>query len=600
MGKSSVTTTATDEATTTEQHLGLRLAALLADRFKLTDSQAARLTGDVEWRVFRRGDITVASSDDGRGRAWMIVSGRMQRKDGSEELGAGSFLQEGRAVRPMLVAGMLNRVIDEVSAHAPVLAVERAIAVRVPNQPTRATVMAVAVGPGLDPRYELSRLNDGLSLLGQSVALWPRRVDLRLGVPGIAEAEIGAPGHFEVAELLHRVEEEHDHLVLELGTRPTAWSRRALESSDHVAVVVRSGTKAEQLDELNQLLDHTPPLVDRVLVVLGEGSEAASGTAELVDRLQCASVLHLDISQRGEAARVARTITGHATGLVLSGGGARGFAHLGVYRALSDLGVDVDFFGGSSIGTPLAAAMADGYPPDELEPLVARLFADVLDYTVPVVAFTEGRGIAEAATEVFGDRDIEDLRRPFFGISTNLTRSNMHVHRRGSVVHTIRASCAVPGLMPPVPHNGHLLVDGGVTNNLPVDVMRGLCPHGDVLAVDVVPREGPAAREEFGLWVSGTRMLRERVRGRSPVPPMSMTLMRALTVGSGNRHEEMRLSDLADHLIDIDVDRVPMFAFGRVIEIARRGYEAALPQIETWLESRTDGKGAANVALDTP
>jgi hypothetical protein len=79
---------------------------------------------------------------------------------------------------------------------------------------------------------------------------------------------------------------------------------------------------------------------------------------------------------------------------------------------------------------------------------------------------------------------------------------------------------------------------------------------------------------------------------------MSMTLMRALTVGSGNRHKEMCLSELADHLIDLDVDRVSMFAFDRVLEIARRGYELALPRVESWLENRQSGKEPSHVAAD--
>jgi predicted acylesterase/phospholipase RssA len=596
MGIGPATTPSTSTAKP-DEHLTMRLADLLTDRFQLTSAQTERLVEDVQWRVFKRGDLT---SPPGEGREWLILSGRMQRKDTAAEIGAGSFLQEGRAIRPLLVAGLVESAVDDVSVRAPELAVARALASRPAAEPARASVIAVVVGPGLDPRYEVFRLRDGLATLGSTIALWPRRVDLRLGVPGISQSEFGDPGHFAVAELLHRLEESHDHLVLELGTRPTAWSRRALESADHVAVVIRSGTDPAELDRVMRLLDHAPLLVERTLVMLGEPGAIASGSSDLLDRMQCDQTLHLDTGESGEADRIARTITGHATGLALSGGGARGFAHLGAYRALTELGVEVDIFGGSSIGTPLAAAMADGYPPDELEPLVARLFADVLDYTVPVVAFTEGRGIAEAAQEVFGDRHIEDLRRPFFGISTNLTRADMHVHRRGSVVHTIRASCAVPGLMPPVPHNGHLLVDGGVTNNLPIDVMRELAPYGAVLAADVVPREGPEAREEYGLWVSGTKMLRERFRGRRPAPPMSMTLMRALTVGSGNRHKEMQLTDLADHLIGIDVDRVPMFAFDRVIEIARRGYELALPQVESWLESRGNGKETSDVAIDAP
>lgn len=569
------------------KHLRDRLAEHLAAWFELGRSESKALASDVEWRVLKRGDLTSSLGNGAGGRQWLILSGRVSTVHG-DEIGPGSFLEEGRVTRPLLVAGIPLTRLDAAADGSTALSVARALAARDEPRLERATVTAVVTGEDLDGRYEVFRLTGGLAEIGPTLPLWQQRVDTLLDTPGISDTETGEPGDFEVNQLLHRLEEEHDHLVLEVGRQPTAWSRRVLDSADHIVVVLRSTSRPSE--ELLRLLDHAPLLTDRVLVLENDRGTVPSGTHHLLDELRCDYALHMDLTRPGEAARIARTITGHGRGLVLSGGGARGFAHLGVYRALTELGVAIDIFGGSSIGTPLAAAMADGHPPDELEELVARLFADVLDYTVPLVAFTEGRGIARASAEVFGERDISDLRFPFFGVSTDLTESDTHVHRRGSVVHAIRASCAVPGLMPPVPHEGHLLVDGGVTNNLPIDVMRRVAPRGEVIAVDVVPSEGPSAREEFGLWVSGTRMLRERLRGRRPAPPISMTLMRALTVGSGSRHKEMGLAALADRLIDLDIDRVPMFAFDRVAEIARRGYEMSLPQIEAWLEPR-DGLG---------
>lgn len=169
---------------TPDEHLTSRLAALLADRFGLTTSQTEQMVEDVRWRVFRRGDLTFSSRDHGEGREWLILSGRMQRRDGATEIGAGAFLQEGRAVRPLLVAGLAESAVDDVSVRAPELAVARALAALPAAEPACATVTAVVVGPGLDPRYEVSRLRDGLATLGPTIALWPRRVDLRLGVVG--------------------------------------------------------------------------------------------------------------------------------------------------------------------------------------------------------------------------------------------------------------------------------------------------------------------------------------------------------------------------------------------------------------------------------
>ena len=175
--------------------------------------------------------------------------------------------------------------------------------------------------------------------------------------------------------------------------------------------------------------------------------------------------------------RLARLVSGNATGLVLGGGGARGFAHLGVWRALTELGVDVDAIGGASIGAPLGAGMALQIATDELVPMAAELFHDLLDYTVPVVSLIKGERITAQHHQDVRRLDLRDLWLPFFCVSTNLTRSEVEVHDRLDAATAIRASVAIPGVLPPVPFNGDLLVDGGVLNNLPCDVMRAV-GHG--------------------------------------------------------------------------------------------------------------------------
>ena len=105
---------------------------------------------------------------------------------------------------------------------------------------------------------------------------------------------------------------------------------------------------------------------------------------------------------------------------------------------------------------------------------------------------------------------------PFFCVSTNLTRSRVEVHDRGDPATAIRASVAIPGILPPVPFDGDLLVDGGVLNNLPCDVMRATGMVDRVIAVDLSPPVGPRAHEDFGLSVSGWKALRAQFGAASP------------------------------------------------------------------------------------
>ena len=87
---------------------------------------------------------------------------------------------------------------------------------------------------------------------------------------------------------------------------------------------------------------------------------------------------------------------------------------------------------------------------------------------------------------------------PFFCVSTNLTRSRVEVHDRGDAGTAIRASVAIPGILPPVPFDGELLVDGGVLNNLPCDIMRATGAVHRLIAVDLSPPSGRGRREDFG------------------------------------------------------------------------------------------------------
>src|SRR5260370_5499619 len=174
-------------------------------------------------------------------------------------------------------------------------------------------------------------------------------------------------------------------------------------------------------------------------------------------------------------------------GLVLSGGGARGFAHLGIIRALREARIPIDFVGGVSIGAIVAAGVAMGWSDDEMRQRYRRCFVDtnpVNDYTFPLIALTRGRKVTRLLQNEYGDTHIEDLRQPFFCISANLTTGSAFEHRAGPVAQALRASVAIPGVMPPVFRGNHILVDGATINNLPVDVMQRHAP-GLVIGSDV-------------------------------------------------------------------------------------------------------------------
>lgn len=169
---------------------------------------------------------------------------------------------------------------------------------------------------------------------------------------------------------------------------------------------------------------------------------------------------------------------------------------------------------GTSMGAVMAAFLALDLGADERTARAKAALCDLMDLTLPLAGLVKGGRMAELAEREFGGRDLEDLWRPCLAVSTNLTRSEPAVHRRGSIVKALRASVALPGIVPPVVYGGELHVDGGVLDNLPVRQLRRASPRGPIVAVNVSPSAGPRATEDFGLSLSGWGLLARRLRPR--------------------------------------------------------------------------------------
>ncbi|UCF09641.1 MAG: patatin-like phospholipase family protein [Candidatus Bipolaricaulota bacterium] len=176
-------------------------------------------------------------------------------------------------------------------------------------------------------------------------------------------------------------------------------------------------------------------------------------------------------------------------GLALGSGGARGSAHVGVLKALEEHGLVPDVIVGSSMGAQVGGAFAAGIPSDTLisqwqTASFARLVKTLLP-TIPWGGWSSGTEISRMMHRLVGEVRIEDLPITFAAVATDLQTGRPHVLTEGSLVQAIRASLSVPGLFTPVWVDGHLLIDGGVTDPLPVDVTRSL--GADVVAaVDVL------------------------------------------------------------------------------------------------------------------
>jgi NTE family protein len=186
-------------------------------------------------------------------------------------------------------------------------------------------------------------------------------------------------------------------------------------------------------------------------------------------------------------------------GLALGSGAARGWAHIGVINALSEVGIRPDCVAGTSIGALVGAAYASGKI-RSLEELARgldwRKVVSFFDVVFPRSGLIDGRKIADSVREHVEPGNIEDLPLPFRAVSTDLVTSGEVVIKDGDVVEAVRASISVPGMFTPVRRGAMILVDGGLVNPVPVSVARRMGADY-VIAVDLttdLPGQGSAKR----------------------------------------------------------------------------------------------------------
>ncbi len=569
----------------------------------------------VEWRRVEAGEVVLREGDVSDA-VYFVVSGRLvatqHQPDGSEqrlqEMGSGEIMGElglidgaprsatVRALRDTTLARFSTASFETlIERHAGLaLHVARSVVRRAgrPRSGARAASIAVAVTAPIDSEPFLQPFLAEIARFGTTFHLSSRRVDDMLNEVGIAQRHVEDVGVPRLSEFLHQADVENDHVIYEADAERdlTTWSRRCLRHADRVVLVVSAEPDADEERRLRQLVDELRQLEGVpwwVAVVHQRGSARPSASAALLNRYGAQEIIHVATGANTDITRLARLATGRGLGLVLSGGGARGFAHIGVIRALHEFGIAVDRVGGASIGAPIGAGVAMGLHPAELLETVSKQFRHLLDYTVPVVSVLKGARISKSIDESLGGMDIEDLWLGYYCVSTNLTASRLEIHDRGELALAVRASVAIPGVLPPVPYRGDLLVDGGVLANLPVEPMRAHPGIGTVMAVNVASATGPRARTDYGMSISGWQALRSRFgRQRSPYPSLAGVLMRTMIVGS-LRDQPHGDDESGDLFLEIECKGVNMLAFDKVEPVAKIGYETARPIIEQWLATRT-------------
>ena len=563
------------------------------------------------WTTLERGAITTEPMS---GVLHLVISGRVQAllrsDDGTDwrvidEAGRGDALGEHalfnetappawlRAVRDSVLVTFTAAQIEQLIAQQPALLREVLRLVARGPRPARspataACVTNVALVPAqtdvaLDELVE--RLRTVLSHYGEVLVLTGERVDALSDEPGLAQS---APDSFAERNLLAWLDAQegaYRFVLYQADPVDTPWSRRCVRMADRTLVVARAGSDPTP-GALEQALfaGPDPGAHETLLLLHPDGAQPPRGTrAWRLARPRFEDHLHLRWDHASDFARLGRLLAGRALGVVFGGGGARGFAHIGVLRALEEAGIAIDAIGGTSMGASIAAQYAMGKSPEQIAALNVRVWQQLRPhktYTLPLLSLVGSAKSLACAQLMYGDTDIEDCWLPFFCVSSNLTTAQMHVHRQGSLRWAATASASIPAFAVPVLDGRQLLVDGGLLNNVPADVMRELgC--GTVVAVEVSPESDAAFTAER--VPSPWEVLRSRFTpGALPVrfPSLFEVALRASMLTSVHRAKlTMEEADLCLHP---PIDRFGLLDFDRLDAIVETGYAYTREMLQSW------------------
>ncbi|HMB25171.1 MAG TPA: cyclic nucleotide-binding domain-containing protein [Anaerolineales bacterium] len=454
------------------------------------------------------------------------------------------------------------------------------------------TLLPLCVGQPLADFTE--QLTHSLNALGATLFIDAARFDQMYGKPGASSTPLDHPLSLVINAWLDEREREHKFTLYETASplghegKLTSWAQRCLEDAD-IILLVADADDDPNLTEIEKALAALQTRA-RLELVLRHPAERAlpSGTARWLAVRHVQAHYHVRNGCQSDFRRMARRVAGKPVGLTLAGGGARGWAHLGVLRALEEANIEVDWVAGASMGSIVAAGSALGWSSEKLCEL-ATTFSNpkkLLDYTFPYASLTSTRYITALLQELYAG-NIEDTWRPYFCVSADVTYGRERMHTSGPLWKAVRASMAFPGIFAPVLEDGCVLIDGGAANNLPIDRMREMCPTGTVIGVDLVNNSPVNGKYDFGPSLSGWQALASRLPfvGRKINAPTLIDIVGGIVYSACYYHlnEVWRSADL---LIKVPVQAYDILDFDKYAEVIEIGYRAAQEQLKGFVVSR--------------
>jgi predicted acylesterase/phospholipase RssA/CRP-like cAMP-binding protein len=364
----------------------------------------------------------------------------------------------------------------------------------------------------------------------------------------------------------------------------STWIEFCKRQSDKVYLVsFNDNSQAFNLSRSYLLPNQRQSNHTTLLLLYDKNTPSEIATKIWLDKFNSKDHLLLDWQNENDLKRLIRIVRNQSIGIVLSGGGARGLAHIGFVKALAELKIPIDFVGGTSMGAVVSGLLATGLDAQSIETM-AKEFSQQIKrdwFTYPYISITTGKFITEALKKTFGNQVIEDLALRSFYISTDLSNSKIFIHKQGLLWEAVRASVSLPVIYPPQLHKESILVDGAIMNNLPVDIMVDVYSPRFIVASTVRMHRNKMLEIE-NISPSFLQIIKNIFKAKNKKQPLSYLsdiITSTMVLHSGVHQKSMEKA--ADFCVVHNMDNFARSDFSASSDIIEKGYINAMEQLQS-------------------
>jgi predicted acylesterase/phospholipase RssA/CRP-like cAMP-binding protein len=585
------------------------LIALLSDLMGPMDaSMIEDIVKQARWQTMKRGQTLFRKGDDGND-LYIVIHGKLQASGRNNkilgDIGKGEMVGEMsvftnekrsatiRALRQSELVAFSKDSFEWLNQKHPRL-LTRIIHILIQrlkqsNQSEtrkhKSVIFAVVpIHPSVRTDKFIDPLKQVLSRYGDVVHLSARMVDDALQETDICQCSDKDTANIRLSTWLNDLESQTDYMIYETAPEESNWTLRSASAADQILLLADSRAASAKTAVEKQIIQNANGMSFNTALILLHPKDCRKPkkTMDWLKHRQINTHYHIREDHDNDFDRLGRLLTQNGIGLVFSGGGAKGFAHIGVIRALNEAGIPIDMVGGTSMGGVIACNYALGWNYDRIFDAHYKEFKfnnPFTDYTLPLYSLLKCQKLDDVLMRYFKDHTMEDLWINCFVVSSSLTTNCLVVHEHGLIRDNVRASVALPGITTPAIQDNQFLVDGGILNNLPGDIMKKRC-QGKVIGVNV--NEESVFTPNLARFPTPSRRIIQRLNPfeKEPnAPPGILELLSRCIVLSSEHHLGEMKKNLDFYMVP-PVGDYNTLDFEKVEEIILTGYDYAITQID--------------------